>query len=156
MKRIFYLEKHMKIDQESCELSTASKKLSSTEETTTNCQKLNERSSKLKSDSFSMFVTLSLSSINSRVRQRDFSVFFDFICFNVLWRRFTRVRIRENFSSVNENSNFNFSCVRFRFFHETSTQKRSRRTHSTHLKWFFMITQKINSSKQRRQIVVAE
>ena len=129
----FYLEKHMRIDQESYELSTASKKLSLTEETATNCQKLNERSSKLKSDSFSTFVTSSLLSINSRVRQKDFSVFFYFVCFNVLRRRFTRVKIQKNSSSVNKNSNFNFSCVRSRFFHEISTQRRSRRTHSTHL-----------------------
>ena len=150
MKKILYLKKHMKIDQESCELSTASKKLSSTEETATNCQKSNERSLKLKNDLFSTFIISLLSSINSRVKQKDFSVFFDFVYFNVLRRRFTRVKTWKSFFSINKNLNFNFFCVRFKFFHETSTQKRSRRTHSTHLKWFFIITQKINSSKQRR------
>ena len=150
MKRIFYLQKHMKIDQESCELSTASKKLSSTEKTATNCQNSNKRSLKLKNDSFSAFITLLLSLINSWIKQRDFSVFFYFVCFNVLRRRFTRVRIWKSSSSINKNLNFNFSCVHFKFFHETSTQRRSRRSHSTHLKWFFIMTQKMNSSKQQK------
>ena len=147
MKKIFYFEKHIKINQKFWKLSITSKRLSSTKKTITNCPKSNEKLSKLKNNLFSIFVTLSLLSINSRVKQRDFSTFFNFVCFNVSRKQFTRVKIREKKFSINKNLNFNFSCVRFKFFHEVLTQKQSRRTHLTHLKWFFIMTQKMNNLK---------
>ena len=123
MKKILYFEKYIKINQEFCELSIIFKELSSIKKTATNCQNSSERLSKLKSNSFSTFVISSLSSINSRIKQRDFFVFFDFVCFNILQRRFKRVKTRKSSFSINEISNFTFFCLRFKLSHETSTQK---------------------------------
>jgi hypothetical protein len=116
-----------------------------------NCQKSDDKlTNKIDEFEFSSN-TLSLSFVNSRVKQRIFFAIFDFVCFKVFRNLTIFAKILKNSFFAKFKSNSSFSRVRFKFSHDASTHERSRRTHSTHLKWFFILTQIIESIEQERQ-----
>jgi len=97
--------------------------------------------------------TPSLSSASSRARQSAFSATLSFVCFNVLRRRATLARARASSSSATDRSDSSLLRVRSRDSHDTPTHGRPRRTHSAHLGWFSIFTQRIERLEQWRQAV---
>ena len=129
MKKLFYFEKHMKIYREFCELSAISAKISA--EKIKNCQKSSDKLSK-KTNEFSSLDTSSLSSTSFWTRHADFSAILNLIYFNVFFSRINLIKTQTNLFSIIVILNSSLFRARSRFFHDTSTQKRFRRTHSAH------------------------
>ena len=124
---------------------TTAEEISTTEEML-NCQKSENKSAKKESWPFSEIS--SLSSANLLIKQSVFSATFDFVCFKVFFNLAILVRAQ---ISITLNWNFNLSRIRFKLFHDVFTQRWSRRTHSTHLRWFFILIQKRKKSEQNKQ-----
>ncbi len=133
MKEIFYFREHMRIHRESQKLSEEAERVS-TERKIMNCQKSDDKSTN-KIDEFEFSSnTFSLSFVNSRVKKRVFFATFDFVCFRVFRNLATFAKVLKSSSFARFRSNSSFSRVRFKLSHDASTHKRSRRTHSTHLR----------------------
>ena len=129
MKKLPYLEEYMRTYRKPCELSTTFEKISTKK--IKNCQKSGDRLSK-KANEFSSFDTSSLSLASSWVKHADFLAVLNLIYFSVFFNRISLIKARASSFSITVILDFSLSRTRSRFFHDASTQKRFRQTHSAH------------------------
>ena len=153
MKRVLYLEKYIRTYREFCELSTTFEKISAKK--IKNCQKSSDRLSK-KMNRFLSLDTSLLSSVSFWAKHADFSAILNLIYFNVFFNRVNLIKARASSSSTTIILDFSLSRARSRFFHDASTQKRPRRTHSAYFGCFSIIIQKRNNKKQFTQTTETE
>ena len=92
MKKIFYIKEYMKIYRKFYELLTSIATISSTTNKKIDCQK---SKNKLLKNEFSSSKISSLLSINSRIKQKNFAIFLNFVCFSVLRKRLIFINIRK-------------------------------------------------------------
>ena len=130
MKRIFYLEKHVKIYQKFCELSKILEKISLTKNIFH--KSLNKFSINWKKDTkaktkeiFSFFVS-SLLLFNSAVTHWIFWTIRDLTSFICLRKRLIFERTRNSFFLITSRSIFNLSRIWFKVSQKFNTQKQFR------------------------------
>ena len=138
MKKLFYIEKHVKIHKTFQKLSKNVKKISSTAKSFNDCQKSLDRSFiNWKNDEDSMkisFFVSSLSLFSSAATHRIFWTVQILFCFSIFRNREIFDIRRACFVLIWFSWIFSFSWIRFKNFRNIGTQKQPRRIHSAHLK----------------------